>query len=239
MPQLIGHAEPATDGGGHRRTREPQLGERTDAEDEQGVQHDVDRVGHHQGTHGHGRIARTTEHRVDDEQPHDHHVAAEEDAGVADPGIEHGIAGAHGTQDVVREHEQGDAQHQADGQCHPQALHRRDGGTFLVLLPGPSGHHRGDPHAEAPGDGVDHDQHALGEPHRGHGRRTDAPHEEHIDQGEQALHAELEHHGDAQQHDGPAHAHAGVVPLGIGEAFADQLEELLHGGGQGTTVRGA
>ena len=59
-------------------------------------------------------------------------------------------------------------------------------------------------------------------------------HEEDVDHGEERLHGHLQHHGDAQQQDRPAHTHGGVVlVLAAAQAFADGIDQAMERHGVG------
>ena len=80
---LVAHADPAADGGADGRPHQPHLGEGAEAEDEAGVEHDVDDVRHPQRRMASDGVAGAAEDRVDEEEQHDGRAAAQDPGRVA------------------------------------------------------------------------------------------------------------------------------------------------------------
>ena len=103
MPHLVKDADPAPDIRRHGRAGDPELRERSPAEDEARPEGDVERVREPQRAHREHGVASTAEDRVDQEDHEHGHVAAEHDAREVRAELDDCGAGAHEPQNVRSE----------------------------------------------------------------------------------------------------------------------------------------
>ena len=113
-PQLHRHAGAAAQRGGDRGPFDAHGRDRPQAEDEDRIEHDVQRVRHPQHTHRRRCIARAAEDRVDDEQQQDDHVAAEHPLHVAVAVLHHPVVPAHQPQQILCEEDAGERERDRD-----------------------------------------------------------------------------------------------------------------------------
>ncbi len=192
----------APDGGGDRRTRHAEFGERPEAEDETGAEKDVDGVGEPEHAHGNRRVARAAEDGVDEKQHDDRGVAAEHHARVVGSLLYHTGRGSHQREQLRGERDAEDGQHYRHADADDERLRGGARSALRVVLARAARDHRRRADAEPDGERVDERQHRLGEPDGGDGVRAEPRDEEHVNHGEDALHHHLKHHRNREQHDG-------------------------------------
>ena len=196
------------------------MGERPQAKDETGVEHDVDRVRQPERPHGNRGVAGPPKDRVDQEQEQHRATARQHGASVARAHHLHRGTRAHqleelgGKQNPDRGHDRGDAEAERD------SLHGCAGGAGAVLLADAPGDHGAEADGEPDRHGVDHDQHGLREPDGCHGVGAEPGDEEDVHQREQGLHGGLQHHRDRQQEQRTGDRPAGIVLMGAPEGGA-------------------
>ena len=202
--QLIEHTGAAADRRRDRRAGQAKLRERSDAKDQQGTEHDVDRVREPEDAHRDRRVAGAAEDRIDQKDQQDDDVAAEHDARVGLSGRDDLGRGAHEAQQRGREDHAGNADDDRRDDAERDALHRRLRRARRIFLADAARHHGGHTDRQTHRGRVNERQHRLGEPDRGDGVRADVRDPEDVDHGEQRLHQHLEHHRHGEQDDGSA-----------------------------------
>jgi hypothetical protein len=217
--ELVEHTDAAPGKGGQGRTGDAHVRKRSKAEDEAGIEDQVDDVRDPEQAHGDGCIACAAKDGVVEEQHDDGAAAAERDARVARAAGDDGRRCAHELKQLRREDAGRDADGERDEQTEDNGLHSGDGGVIGILLADAPGHHGAGGHGDAEADGEDQRQHGLGDAHGGHGVCAEAADPEDVDDGEKGFEHHLKHHGNGEQEDGAVEVAGGVVLVGAAQGF--------------------
>ena len=236
--ELVHDADGPPHGRADGRARDAHLRERPEPEDQARVEHDVDGVGEPQRAHGHGRVARPAEDRVDQEEEQDRRVAAEHPGGVRPARLDDRRRRAHERQQLARPHDARRPRWGADTATPTAiactAVARRLLGLFSPIRRATSAVVDMDsPMASR----EHHGQERLREAHGRHRVGTQAPDEEDVEDPEDRLHEHLEDHGHGEQEHRLAQASLGVVLLRAPDRLLEQRPQgRLRLGRRGTLV---
>ena len=211
--------------GGERGAGDAESGEGPEAEDEAGIEDEVEDVGDPEQAHGDGGVSGTAEDGIIEKEQENHAGAAERDAGVVRAGgYERGRA-AHDCEKLRREQEEGQTESQGGKQAEEDGLDGGDGGALGIFLADAARDHGGGGHAEAHSDSEDEGENGLGEADGGDSVGAEAGDEKDVDDGEEAFEDHLKDHGDGEQEDGAVEAAGGVVLVRAAKGLLDGLPE--------------
>ena len=209
--ELVDHSDAAPDECSQGRARHAQPRERSPAEDEAGIEHQVDDVRHPQQAHGDGCISRAAEDRVVQEQQQHRTTAAQADSGVPAAHRDDLRRGSHQSQQARSQQQARQSNRQRNNEPERNGLHRGNSRTLGIFFPDAARHHRGGRQTKPHAHGKHQAQHRLRESDGGHGIGSEASHPEHVHHGEQRLQHHLQHHGHGQQENGAVQASGGVI----------------------------
>jgi hypothetical protein len=172
--ELIEHADAAADEDGEGGSGDAEFGERAPAEDEAGVENEIDDVGDPEEAHSDGGIACAAEDGVVEKKQHDGAAAAEGDARVAGTDGEDLRGRAHQAKQVRRVEETRNADERGDRESNGDGLNACDGGASGIFFADAAGDHGGGgkTEAEAEADGENQTEERFGEADGGDGVRA-------------------------------------------------------------------
>ena len=219
-PELHQHAGAATEVGGDGRTFDAQCRNRPQTEDEDGVEHDVEGVGDPQHAHCRRRVARAAEDGVDDEQQHDHRIAAEHPLRVTVAVFDDPVVGPHQAQQILCPDDAGEREGQRDQQRQHDGLYRRKRGLLAPSFADTAGNDGGDGHRQAHGNRVEQEEVGLGQPDGGDRRSAQLRNEENDDDRKGRFEHQLHQHRHRQQEDRAFQRNARVVGIGAAQSGA-------------------
>ena len=217
------HGDPASDSGRDGGALQAKRGDRSEAEDQQGVEHDVEAVGDPEHPHRDRRIARAPESGVLQEQEYDHDISAEHDPDVRQPGRHHALVGTHQAQDVRGVDHAGHPEDDRKEHSQKDRLCGRARGTVPVALAGTPRHHGRHADAQPHRHRVDDRDGRLGQRDARHRLVPQPRDEEDVHDREERLHRHFQHHGDGEEDDRASQRPAG----GIAACAADRVHEDL------------
>jgi len=153
--ELVENADAAADKGGGGGAGDAEAWEGAQAEDEAGVENEIDDVGNPEQAHGDGGVAGTAEDGVVEKEHENGATATERDARVAGTGGHDLRRSAHDPQEVWGVEAAGHADEERGGEAENDGLHTGDGGVPGIFFADATGDHGGGGHTEAEADGDD------------------------------------------------------------------------------------
>src|SRR6267378_6397248 len=147
--ELVEHADAAAGESGQGGSGDAELGERSPAENEAGVEDEIDDVGDPEQAHGDGGVAGSAEDGVVQKEQEYRAAAAESDARVAGADLDDLRRCSHQAEQFRRENEAGNADESGDGEAKCDGLHAGDSGGFGIFFANAARNHGGRREAQA------------------------------------------------------------------------------------------
>ena len=197
--KLIEHADAAAGESSEGRASDAELRKWPPAENETGIEDEIDDVRDPQKAHGDGRVAGPAKNGVVEKEHHDNATASERDAGI--PGACGDNLGrrTHQTEKIGRIKKARQADHGRKRQAYGDGLdagHRRASRIFFANA---ARDHGGGGKTQAEPNGHHETEHGLGKADGGDSVRAEAADPENVDDGEERLQHHFENHGNGEK----------------------------------------
>src|SRR5882672_10985043 len=224
--KLVEYADASAGESGEGGSGDAELGERSPAENEAGVEDEIDDVGDPEQTHGDGGVACAAEDGVIEKEQHDDAAAAEGDACVAGADSDDLRGGAHEAKQVRRVEDARNADERGDCEANGDGLYACDGSAGGILFADSASDHGGCGKAKPEADGHDEAEERFGEADGGDGVRAETADPENVDDGKERLQHHFQNHGNGEKQNRAIEIASSEVLMRAAQGFAYGAPQL-------------
>ncbi len=224
--ELVEHADAAASESGKGCAGDTELGERAPAENEAGVEDEIDDVGDPEQTHGDCGVASAAEDGVVEKKHQDGAAAAQGDTRVAGTDSDDLRRRAHEAKQIRRVEGAWDADERGDCEANSDGLDSCNGSTGRIFFADAASDHGGGGKAEAKADGHDEAEERFGKADGGDGVRAETANPENVNDCEERLQHHFQNHGNGEEKNRAIEIAGREVLMRATQGFAYAAPEL-------------
>ena len=197
--ELIEHADAAAGESSEGRAGDTELGKWPPAENETGIEDEIDDVRDPEQSHGDGRVAGPAKDGVVEKEHHDNATAAERDARITGACSDDLRRRTHQAEQIGCIKKARQANHGRKHHAYDDGLNAGDRRTRRIFFADAARDHGGGGKTQAEPYGHHQTEHRLRKAHSGNSVRAEAADPENINDGKQGLEHHLKNHRDGKQ----------------------------------------